>query len=79
MGKNTNTKELKLYVWEGVLTDYSSGVMFALAHSTKEAREVILKKETDSSGYVGTYLKNDLKGRPQIVSKPEGFTCWGGG
>lgn len=34
-------KKLKLYVWEGVLTDYTDGVMFALAHNVEEAREVI--------------------------------------
>jgi len=32
---------LRLYVWEGVLTDYTSGVMFALASSPARAREAI--------------------------------------
>jgi hypothetical protein len=31
-------RKLKLYVWEDVLTDYTSGVMFALAESEEEPR-----------------------------------------
>jgi len=31
------SRQLKLYVWEKVLYDYSSGMMVALAHSPKEA------------------------------------------
>ena len=32
---------MKLYVWHDVLTDYTSGVMFALAESPEHARETI--------------------------------------
>jgi len=34
--------QLKLYVWEDVLCDYSCGVMFALAYDEDEARRLIL-------------------------------------
>ena len=38
-----NEEELKMYVWEDVLCDYSCGVMFALAHNVDEARREVLK------------------------------------
>ena len=68
-------KKMKLYVWEGVLVDYSPGVMFAVATSAEEARQVILKDHNLPS------VQKDLKGTPDEydLSKPEGFICWGGG
>lgn len=36
-------KKLQLYVWEGVLADYTDGVMFALAHDVEEAKLAIVK------------------------------------
>lgn len=39
----TKTKQLKLYIWEDVLCDYTCGVMFALAHNEDEARRLVLK------------------------------------
>lgn len=68
----TMRKKLKLYVWEEVLTDYTSGAMFALATSTNEARSLILKK----CDYVPS---RDLALEPKCIEKPEGFVVWGGG
>lgn len=65
-------KKLKLYVWEDVLTDYTSGVMFALATSVDEARNLILKKWD----YVP---RDDLAREPRCIEAPEGFAVWGGG
>lgn len=67
-------KKLKLFVWEGVLRDYTSGVMFALAKDKESARQAILKK----IDYSDT-AKADLMGEPIVVSKCEGFAVWGGG
>lgn len=64
--------DLKLYVWEGVLTDYSDGIMFALADSEANAREMILAK----CPYV---VPEDLAKTPKLVSNPEAFVVWGGG
>ena len=68
----TVRKKLKLYVWENVLTDYTSGVMFALATSADEARSLILKKRD----YVPP---SDLAQEPKCIETPEGFAVWGGG
>ena len=61
--------ELKLFVWEDVLCDYSCGVMFALAPDVETARKMILKEiNTD-----------ELDQDPIVVTEPRGFYCWGGG
>lgn len=64
--------KLKLYVWEGVLEDYTSGVMFALAESTEHARKLLLEK--------CFYIPDrDLRIEPRCVTEAEGFAVWGGG
>lgn len=68
------TKKLKLYVWEDVLTDWTSGVMFALASSPDEARKVILKKSGNSIS-----VAQDLAQKPRVIDEPEGFYVFGGG
>ena len=64
-------KQLKLYVWEDVLTDYTPGIMFALAESPEEARELIREK----CDYVGEELEQE----PECYETPVGFAVWGGG
>jgi len=41
--KIPTAKKLQLYVWEGVLCDYTDGIMFALAHDVEEAKLAIVK------------------------------------
>lgn len=69
-----NNQPLKLFVWEDVLCDYSSGIMFALAHDVDEARKVIIEKNRSSSS-----VKIDLVADPVVITSPEGFAVWGGG
>lgn len=65
---------LKLYVWHNVLTDYTSGVMFALAHSADEARKLVRKGyRPDSPVY------EDSEATPTMYKSPHGFCVWGGG
>lgn len=89
------SNSLKLYVWENVLTDYTSGIMFALATSVEEARELIcpgwqatedaLRDPTfrgDRSRPLGQYIgreHEDLRGEPKVFDSPVGFVVWGGG
>jgi hypothetical protein len=65
-------EDLKLYVWEDVLADYTSGIMFALARSESEARELILK----NCSFVPD---EDLAKEPKVYETPIGFAVWGGG
>ena len=63
---------LKLFVWEDVLTAYSSGIMVALAENVDQARSLLLK-ECD---YIPS---EDLAKEPKIVTKLSAFLVWGGG
>ena len=69
-------RKLKLYVWEGVLKEWTTGVMFALAGSAREARAVI-RKQIKKDGRYESSVEKDLKGRPQVFSSPRGGYCRG--
>jgi hypothetical protein len=45
---------MKLYIWEDVLVDWSSGVIFALAENEEEAREVVALSEYNSKSMLCT-------------------------
>lgn len=66
------TKKLKLYVWEEVLTDYTDGMMVALAPNVDEARQ-LLREEC------GHLPEEDLMKEPKVVTEPSAFLVWGGG
>lgn len=65
-------RPLRLYVWQPALTDYSDGVMFALARSPEHARKLILKK-------VDYVPEQEFNNPPRVVTKAEGFAIYGGG
>lgn len=69
-------RPLKLFVWEGVLTDYTSGVMLALAEDVDEARQLIYPGWTPETS--GTRAI-DLRAEPKVHDGPVGFYVWGGG
>lgn len=71
---------MKLYVWEHVLTDYTDGIMFALAPNVKTARRLILEKAGlwDTPGYKETELYRDLMGVPKVYTESVGFYLYGG-
>ncbi len=66
--------KMKLYVWDDVLRDWTSGIMFAVAPDVKSAREQILKADPNVPS-------EDLAKRPSVfqLTSPRAFTCWGGG
>jgi hypothetical protein len=80
---------LRLYVWEGILTDYTDGIAFALAPSVEEARRLAyanLRKGMSPSW--GTYMEELAKGdgaaqelsaEPAVFDSPAGFAIYGGG
>ena len=63
-------KKLRLFVWEDVLRDYSTGIAFAYAENSEQARQLVLKK-------LG-YDHPDLCGIPREVTEAEGFAKYGG-
>jgi hypothetical protein len=66
--------ELKLYVWEGVLRDYTSGIIVALAESSDDAREMVLKD------FKGQPMVEEALGKvPECVTTKKYFLLYGGG
>jgi hypothetical protein len=65
------SKKLKLYVWEDVLRDYSTGIAFAYAENSVEARKLVLEK-------LG-YNHEDLCAEPREINAKEGFVKYGCG
>jgi hypothetical protein len=69
---------MRLYVWEDVLQDYTSGIAFALAESEEQARGLIwecLGLELDAC------VEPGLHGPPTHVldlGSPRAFALWGG-
>lgn len=64
---------MKLFVWTEVLTDYTDGIIFALAYSVAEAREVIIRDKEDWIDVSEIFEKE-----PEIVTSPKGFALYGG-
>ncbi|MFA5300454.1 MAG: hypothetical protein WC389_19890 [Lutibacter sp.] len=71
-------KKLKLYVWEKVLTNYTSGVMFALAENAEHARKLICESECINFESTHSTVKNELNSEPKEYSVPVGYAVWGG-
>lgn len=68
-------KNLKVYVWQDVLTDYTSGMAVVVAGSVKEAREMLsedISEERMASDFSTEPLELNLK-------VPQMFYVWGGG
>lgn len=61
--------ELKLYVWEGILTDYKDGIAFAFAKDPHEARKLLAEKRG--------YMHEDFLQEPREIKKPEAFYVYG--
>ena len=72
-------RKFSLYVWEGVLCDYTCGIAFAIARSTEEAREQIMLRE----GHMPRdYYERELPDEGVQVfplNQPVGFAAGGGG
>ena len=68
-------RELKLFIWEDVLTDYTSGMVAILAYDLENAFEVFRKKFPNEE-----YVIKDFGGQPyKIITKPDAFYVYGGG
>lgn len=71
-----------LYVWQGVLTDHTSGIAFAIARDADEAR----KKASAGLQWKSTrddpdWIHPDLASMPEVypVNRAIGFALYGGG
>lgn len=66
------TKKLKLFVWYPALSDYTAGVMFALAPDVETARKMLLKEMN--------YIPDEeLSREPKVYTEPFALAIYGGG
>ena len=65
---------MKIFYWDDVLRDYTSGMMVAVAENVEDARKALVS-ECD---YIPA---TDLYKEPQVfdLSEARGFVAWGGG
>jgi CO dehydrogenase/acetyl-CoA synthase delta subunit len=68
--------KMKLFIWKGVLFDYTDGVVFALAKNVEDARQVVLQSVED---WARKSVSEAMSGDPEVHEKPYGFALWGGG
>lgn len=76
-------KNLKLFVWENVLQDWTNGVMFALAENVTQARFLVNKKWHDGCHQEcdenTEFFNDDLLREPKVYDDLCGFFVYGGG
>ena len=67
-------KKMKVFVWEDVLADYTSGMMVAIAPTVEEARAVLKRDDPHIP-------EHDLNKQPKEfdLSESMAFLCCGGG
>lgn len=72
---NNMRRQLKLFVWENVLTDYTAGMVCIYAYDLEHAKKVFLKKFKDEQ-----YVLDNFFGQPHVViTKADAFYVYGGG
>lgn len=52
LNKSNNAPEYKLFVWIGVLSDYTNGIAFSIATTKEEAIENLLKEYDRTINYL---------------------------
>lgn len=75
-------KKLKLYVWEGVLQDYSCGLAVAMAYSVEEAKALLAAKGCDKGCFDNGADWEDSKldgEEPTVYEVPAAAWVFGGG
>lgn len=67
---------MKLYVWEGVLCDYTCGGAFVLAEDEAQAWALLKEKYPTEYSVISGKLNEEPKS-PRVVEMPEAFAVWG--
>ena len=67
---------MKLFVWEDVLTDYTSGMVVAVAPDLETALQAIKAKDALAVKYM---MERDPRIIDMATAVPEAFVVWGGG
>ena len=72
---------MKLYIWKGVLCDYTCGMIAATAENVKDARAIVIEqaRKQHESDYVVGRLMAGTKGTPKVFRSPGAAWVSGGG
>jgi len=72
---------MKLFVWYGILTDYTDGIGFAMANDYEEAIRLCAKgiSGDDSGIHFERYVKILRENKCTIYEEPFGTGIYGGG
>ena len=66
-------RKLKMFIWQDVLTDYTSGMVAIYAYDLEHALKIARKK-------FDKYVVDGFAGvKPIVCSKPDGYYVYGGG
>ncbi len=76
---NLHEDPYKLYVWHGVLCDHTAGVIFALARSVNEARQVVIMDALQNADWAVKSIEAETAVAPEVYDSPVGFFLYGGG
>lgn len=77
--KNVRRPVVKLFVWEGVLRDYTPGIACAAARTVEEARTAILAAcQSKDPSLLGTLAGQLLVNEPKVLDVPAGAYVHGG-
>lgn len=68
---------IKLFVWDDVLSDYTAGVVVALAYSVDEARRIVLASLP--FGWEHDIVARAIKDEPKVYTDPVARVLFGGG
>jgi hypothetical protein len=80
-------KDLKLYYWDEVLTNYTAGCAVVLASNAEEARRMVIEKYAKNNPdwveeYWGPYVRllEEINAEPKVydVNTKNVFYCEGG-
>jgi len=69
-------EKLKLFVWDGVLEDWTTGMAFALAENATEAKKMLIEKGMPECHWDGIKLDGI---KPSIRTSRCAFYSYGGG
>lgn len=69
----------KLYVWHDVLSGYTSRVIFAMARSEDEARQVVIMNALQDSDWAVKRIEEETAVEPEVYDSPAGFFVYSRG
>lgn len=71
-------RKLKLFVWDFIFRDYTSGMAAVLAYDADHARRLLIKEHRKENGSLFDDDAQRLKEEPVVATRPKAFYVYGG-